>query len=226
VAALADGGFGPVLAPDLPGHGAAAPATRYSLGEMAAAIAAGLPPAQPYLVAGHSLGGYVALALASGWFGEPPRAVLSVGAKLVFTDADGARAREAAARDVRVFPTRAAALERYRKVAGLTMAIAPDEASLGRGVVACAGGFRLAQDPGTFAIAVPAFAALLAAAACPSLVVRGEHDPLVSAAELGALDARTDTLAGLGHNAHVEAPERIAALIAALAARPGGARRE
>src|SRR5262245_62821871 len=56
------------ITPDLPGHGGSAPLAGYSLGGLAAAVARATPPAQRVVVLGHSLGGTVALALASGWF--------------------------------------------------------------------------------------------------------------------------------------------------------------
>ena len=218
-----------VLAPDLPGHGAAGAAAPYTLDGLAAAmaamvmaacsgsrVAAGAALIRPVLVAGHSLGGYVALALASGRFGFTPRAALSLGAKLSFDAAERARAAEVAARPVRYFATHAEAVTRYRLVAGLTPPQAPDDRSLERGVVREEQGFRLAADPAAFGIVVPDFAALLAAARCPVLVARGEHDALVSRAQCERLGAPTAELAGLGHNAHVEDPARLAALIAGL----------
>ena len=63
---------------------------------------------------------------------------------------------------------------------------------------------------------MPGFDALLAAAHCPVVVARGEHDPLVSRAECAQLGARTVELAGLGHNAHIENAAQVAALIGGL----------
>ena len=218
-----------VLAPDLPGHGAARAAAPYTLGGLAAAMAAalagctgslgagaGATPSRPVLVAGHSLGGYVALALASGWFGFAPCAAMSLGARLSFDVAERARAAAVAARPVRYFATQAEAVARYRLVAGLAPEQAPDARCLERGVVREERGFRLATDPAAFGIVVPEFAALLAAARCPVLVARGEHDALVSRAQCERLGTPTAQLAGLGHNAHVEDPARLAALIAGL----------
>jgi pimeloyl-ACP methyl ester carboxylesterase len=41
----------------------------YSFGQHAADVAALLRPGEPVVVVGHSMGGVVGLALASGWFG-------------------------------------------------------------------------------------------------------------------------------------------------------------
>lgn len=204
------------LAPDLPGHGAAAAPSAYDVAHLATAVAACVPAGARVVVAGHSLGGYVALALASGAFGFTPRAVLSLGAKLNFSDADRARGADVASKPVRWFATRAEALARYRLVAGLSEQACPDEAYLERGVVAGPQGFRLAADPRAFAIEVPPFRALVDRAACPVRVARGEHDAIVTRAEYTALGLDALDLPGLGHNAQVEDAARVAALVRSL----------
>lgn len=216
--ALASAGFADVRAPDLPGHGAAAPPNAYTVDRLAAAVA---PAEVSPVVVGHSLGGYVALALASGRYGSRPRAVLSIGAKLSFSAEDLARGRDLAARPVRAFATAAVAADRYRKVAGLAEAARAGDEYLRRGVVgptAPDGGYRLAMDPAAFAIVVPPFATLLADCRCPVTVARGEHDAMVADDGIAALGRPPLRLEGLGHNAHVDDPPRIAALIASLAA--------
>jgi pimeloyl-ACP methyl ester carboxylesterase len=208
-----------VLTPDLPGHGTADAAAPYSVGRLAAAVAAAFPPSTPWCVAGHSLGGYVALALASGWFGVAPVAALSLGAKVRFTESDLARAMEIAARPARWYSTPEEVIERYRRVAGLPASMVPDEGFLERGVRSGPDGYRLAHDPAVFGIVVPPFRALLAAATCPVLVARGEHDPMVTRAECEELAAPFEEITGLGHNAHVENPARLAALLRRLIGR-------
>jgi len=44
---------------------------------------------------------------------------------------------------------------------------------------------------------------LVAAATVPVLLARGEHDPMVTTAQLAELVSDPEVLAGLGHNAHV-----------------------
>jgi pimeloyl-ACP methyl ester carboxylesterase len=44
-------------------------------------------------------------------------------------------------------------------------------------------------------------------------LARGEHDPMNTDEQLARLGAPTVTLAGLGHNAHVEKPELSIALL-------------
>lgn len=205
-----------VLAPDLPGHGAASRHASYTV-EGAAADVAPLVAGEPALyVVGHSFGGYVALALAAGGFGIQPRGVLTVGTKLSFDADERARAADLARRPVRIFETRDEAVARYRKVSGLDACLAPDERLLERGVVAEGAGFRLAADPATVGVVVPPFAALLAAARCPMLIARGEHDPLVSSAELHAVAPAAIDVPDRGHNLHVESPEALVALLELL----------
>jgi pimeloyl-ACP methyl ester carboxylesterase len=219
-AMLAARGDNRSLAPDLPGHGAAPWASGYSVGGIAADIATAVADESELYVVGHSFGGYVALALASGWFGARVRGVLTVGTKLSFSDEERRRGTELAQRPARVFAARAEALERYRKVSGLDAGLAPGDALLARGTVRDGAGFRLAADPATLAVAVPPFTALATAATCPVLASRGEHDPLVSSAELRAAAPDAIDVPGLGHNLHVEAPQALLALLDRLLLMP------
>jgi pimeloyl-ACP methyl ester carboxylesterase len=56
-------------------------------------------------------------------------------------------------------------------------------------------------------------AGLLGRAVCPVILARGEHDPMVSDADLRALVSDPVTLRGLGHNAHVEDPAAVVELV-------------
>jgi pimeloyl-ACP methyl ester carboxylesterase len=216
-AALRARNIADVLAPDLPGHGEAEWIDAYTLDELAVRASRQIPEGRPILVAGHSLGGYVALALASKRFPFAPVAVLSIGAKLTFTASDRQRAEAASARPTRSFASLGEALDAYRRVSGLNAAIAPEEEWLERGVCADErGGYRLAQDPRSFGINVPPFASLIGAATCAVAICRGADDALVSAAECEALGRPFGELPGVGHNAHVQAPGAIADLIAVL----------
>jgi pimeloyl-ACP methyl ester carboxylesterase len=217
-ALLAGRGGARALAPDLAGHGAAPWSRAYSVGSIAADLAPEVAGEPDLYVVGHSFGGYVALALASGWFGARVRGVLTVGTKLSFSDEERSRAAELAQRPARLFTTYAEAVERYRKVSGLDTQLAPAELLLARGTVADGAGFRLAADPATLGVEVPPYTALLEAARCPVLAARGEHDPLVSSAELSAAAPGAIDVPGLGHNLHVEAPQALVVLIDRLLA--------
>jgi pimeloyl-ACP methyl ester carboxylesterase len=56
-------------------------------------------------------------------------------------------------------------------------------------------------------------AGLLSQVSCPVVLARGEHDPMVSHEQLAVLVPVPVTLAGLGHNAHVESPESVLGLL-------------
>jgi pimeloyl-ACP methyl ester carboxylesterase len=206
------------LAPDLSGHGGSDAAPGYSVGQLAAELAQWLQPepTDELLIVGHSLGAYVGLALASGWFGIAVRAVLGIGPKIHWSEADLQAARELAARPVRHYPTQEEAWMRYRRVSGLTPQIAPGEECLARGVMRSESGWCLAQDPRTFGVAGAPFATLAASATVPLQLARGEGDSMVSLAELRVHTAQARDIPSTGHNAHIEDPAAVVELLAQL----------
>ncbi|MBV8877863.1 MAG: alpha/beta hydrolase [Gammaproteobacteria bacterium] len=208
------------LATDLGGHGASDAQPSYSVGQLAAQLAQLLQEQRcgELLIIGHSLGAYVALALASGWFGLPVHGVLGIGPKIHWPDADVRAARELGARPVRWYRNEEEAWTRYRRVSGLTAEIAPGEECLARGVVRGEEGWRLAQDPRTFTVAGAPLATLAASATARIRLARGEHDPMVSLAELRVHDPQARDIPGAGHNAHVEDPAAVLELLAQLEA--------
>ncbi|KOX21472.1 alpha/beta hydrolase [Saccharothrix sp. NRRL B-16348] len=187
------------LAVDLPGHGRSAPLTKYSFGSLAASVAAAIGSG-PVAVLGHSLGGVVALTLASSWFGVDVRAVGAIGIKLRWTAEELARAASLAAKPARVFPTREEASAWASKLAGVP---------LDDGVVEVDGGWRAALDPAAFGVGEPDVAGLLAVAKAPVVLAAGEADPMCPPEHLLAARADGIVLPGVGHNAHVEAPPSI-----------------
>lgn len=203
---------GDVVAPDLPGHGSAGtlPAA-YTFAAVAEAVGDALDPAGTVLL-GHSFGGVVALHLAAR---PGVRAVVGLGIKVAWSGEDLARAAALADRPPAEFADRAEAVARHLRVSGLAGLVDPDSDLAGAGVVPEGDGrWRLALDPRAFGVGEPGVAALLAAATCPVVLARGEHDPMVSDADLRALGVEPAELAGLGHNAHVEDPAAVAALLA------------
>lgn len=206
------------LAPDLPGHGGSAPLARYSFGSLAAAIADLIGTEDRTVVVGHSLGGVVGLALGSGWFGVPVQAVVGVGIRVAWTEAELDRARALAERPVQEFGSRADAAARYLRVSGLAGLVDPDGAAVDAGLRGEAGSWRLALDPRAFGVGAPDMPGLLAACRARVLLARGETDPMVSADELAELLPDAVTLPGLGHNAHVEDPAAVLRLLEPLAA--------
>ncbi|MFI5486936.1 alpha/beta fold hydrolase [Micromonospora echinaurantiaca] len=201
------------LAPDLAGHGWSPPLPRYSFAGLAGQVAGGLKPGDRLVVLGHSLGGVVGLALAARTAGLTVDAVVGLGIKAVWSPAELDRAAALAARPVTWFATRDEAARRYLKVAGLTGLFAPEHPVVEAGLRQVDGRWRLAMDPAAFAVGEPRLPALLAATDVPVVLARGERDPMVSDEQLKELGVPVVTLPGLGHNAHVEDPEAVLALV-------------
>lgn len=195
------------IAPDLPGHGGSPPLDGYTFDGFAAAVAAVIEPGVPTTVLGHSLGGVVGLALASGQFPVSVAAVIGLGVKTTWTDAELDRAEALARKPRAIFPTRAEAAARYLRVSGLAGLLPADHPAVDAGLTEQAGQWRLAMDPGAFGVGAPDMARLIARSQAPVTLARGEHDPMNTSEQQAELGVRTVTLPGLGHNAHVESPE-------------------
>ena len=212
------------IVPDLPGHGRSAPASghQYSVGGLAAAVATVLEPAAPLVVVGQSLGGAVAVALASGWYRVQPSAAVGIGIKVRWSVEELAKAADISARPARAFDTREEAADRAFKIAGLTGLLPPDTPFVDAAVVPSDGGWRLALDPAAFAVGAPPMEGLMAAARCVVVLAAGEHDPMAPVEHLQALVPDPVVFKGLGHNAHVEDPAALLPLIDQLAASSGG----
>jgi pimeloyl-ACP methyl ester carboxylesterase len=196
-------------APDLPGHGGSAPLAGYTFAAVADAVADLVDPAGTVVV-GHSFGGVVALHLAAR---PGVRAVVGLGIKVAWTPDELQRAAALAAREPARFDSRAAAVARHLRLAGLAGLVHPGSPVAEAGVLEEDGRFRPALDPRAFGVGDPGVAALVAASPVPVVLARGERDEMVSTAQLAELVAEPVVLAGLGHNAHVEDPAAVAALI-------------
>jgi len=201
------------LAPDLPGHGGSAPLAGYTFDGFAAAVAGIVPPGARVVVLGHSLGGVVGLALACGRLPVLVQAVIGMGVKVAWTDEDLDRAQAAARRPVAWFDSREEAAARYLRVSGLAGLLPADDPAVDAGLREQDGRWRLAMDPGAFAVGAPDMAQLLARSQAPATLARGEHDPMNTDEQLARLGAPTVTLPGLGHNAHIENPELSVTLL-------------
>ena len=204
------------LAPDLSGHGRSGDRPHYSVGSLAAELAELVRGEPEVHVIGHSLGAYLALALASGWFGVSVQGVVGLGPKISWPEEDIRGAHDLAARPVRWYTTADEAWNRYRRVSGLELSVAPDDRWLRHGVVQAEQGWRLSQDPRTFEVAGAPFDSLAASAQGRLVLVRGEQDPMVSVDELRLHCQDVHEIAGAGHNAHVERPGEIVGLLERL----------
>jgi len=206
------------LAADLGGHGGSDWQSSYSVGQLAAELAQLVTQQQigELFIVGHSLGAYIGLALASGWFGIAVHGVLGIGPKISWPAQDLQIARDLAARPVRWYATEEEAWARYRRVSGLTADIEPGVESLGRGVLQAEDGWRLAQDPRTFSVAGAPFASLASSALARVLLARGERDPMVSLQELRTHASHAHDIPDAGHNAHIENPSAVVTLLERL----------
>jgi pimeloyl-ACP methyl ester carboxylesterase len=199
------------VVPDLPGHGGSAPPPTYSFAAVAEAVGDLVDP-RGTVVMGHSFGGVVGLHLARR---TGVRAVVGLGIKVDWTADELAKAAALAGRPVQVFEARDDAVRRHLRVAGLDGLVDPADPALDAAVTRVDGGWRTAFDPRAFAVGDPGVADLLAGLQVPVTLVRGEHDQMVSAAQLAALVPAPVELPGLGHNAHVEDPAALLPLLAA-----------
>jgi pimeloyl-ACP methyl ester carboxylesterase len=214
---------GEVIAPDLPGHGRSPRLDTYTFESMAASVAAVLPEGRDVVVLGHSLGGVLALTLATT---GRVAAACGVGIKLRWSEAELTKAAEVAARPERVFATREEAVDRWLKLSGLAGLVPPDSSLVNAGVLAPDArvpgpdatlapddgvpvsntGWQVAVDPAASGVGAPDVPALLARATCPTILAAGERDPMCPPEHL--LDAAPDAvvLPRAGHNVHVESP--------------------
>jgi pimeloyl-ACP methyl ester carboxylesterase len=204
------------LAPDLPGHGTSFAMASYTFDGLAAEVARIVPPGAPTVVFGHSLGGVVGLALAGGRPAIEVTAVIGLGIKTSWSEDELRRAEALAGRPIAWYATRDEAAARYLRVSGLAGLVNPTDPMVDAGLREDDGQWRLAMDPDAFGVGAPDMARLLARCRADVLLARGEADPMNSEAELARLDAATFTMPGLGHNAHVESPERCFALLDTL----------
>jgi pimeloyl-ACP methyl ester carboxylesterase len=198
---------------DLPGHGRSDRQDSYAIGQYAATVGrAALPhvdPAGRLVVLGHSLGGVIGLALATGWFGVTPHRVFGAGIKVAWSDDELRRMETLASQPAKMFPTEEEAWERYLKVSGLAAIADAAAPVVARGIQRGADGWYLAMDPRANAVGKPPLSELTALARCPVHLGRGRNDALVTMEQTRALDPNALDLGPHGHNMMVEAPERV-----------------
>jgi pimeloyl-ACP methyl ester carboxylesterase len=198
------------LAPDLPGHGSVEPLPSYTFSSMAEAVAQALPVRRGLVVLGHSLGGVIALELASGRYDVDVDRVIALGVKVTWTADELAKASSMASRPVTWFDSKEEAAARFLRISGLDGLLDPADEAIDHGLHSEGGRWRLALDPAAFGVGAPAMTELLAASQADVVLARGELDPMNTDAELAALHDQVVTLPGLGHNAHVEDPAAVA----------------
>lgn len=197
------------IAPDLRGHGRSPFIGPYGYGVHAADVAALLSQDQEVIVAGHSMGGVVGLALGTGWFGVRVRAVLAFGVKLSWETKDIEKIRQLAQTPARLFERREEAIDRYLRGAGLKGLVDANSFAASVGVREEAQRFRVALDTTAYNVVGPDIADLVCACRAPLRLAAGSNDPMVTSDQMRAFDPHAVVLDGLGHNPHVEAPEKF-----------------
>lgn len=197
------------LAPDLRGHGRSPHQAPYSYAGHAADVADLLAQDEEVSIVGHSMGGVVAMALATGWFGVRVRKVIAFGVKIRWTPEEFTKLHALARAPARFFDRKEEAVERYLKVSGLFGLVDPASPVAASGVREEGGKFRLAADSMINAAAGPDLAPFVNAMQCPLRLAAGSKDPMVSAADMQAFDPKPHLIEGAGHNAQVERPAQL-----------------
>jgi pimeloyl-ACP methyl ester carboxylesterase len=171
-------------------------------------------------VAGHSLGGYVALLAATR--SDRIATVLALDVKSDWTHADAELAERSRTASQRVETARDALVGRLGRSVRPADLTAEELAVLAeRSIEAANGGWRFRWDRRVLATEPVDPFAFLGDVRCPARVIAGSESPVMppdSAERFAAAlpEARLDVLDGVGHHVELEAPERVAEAILAL----------
>ncbi|MEC7463217.1 MAG: alpha/beta hydrolase [Pseudomonadota bacterium] len=199
--------------PDLRGHGRSAHSENYGIACHATDMAELVRGSDELYLAGHSMGGLVGILMASGWFGVAPKAVVTAGVKLNWTEKEYLGLKKLIEMPVRWFKTEKEARERFVLVTGLRGVIDPASEFARTGIRQEKGKWRLAADNRTAMVAYADAPDIYNAARSPITLAAGEFDQMVSAAALKVLNPLAEEIPGLGHNLHVENPSAFWKLI-------------
>lgn len=208
------------IIPDFRGHGRSFHRAPYGIGVHAADMAGLLHREEEVTLIGHSMGGAVSMALATGLFGIQVERVIAFGVKVDWTEEDHARAEAVALAPSKLFDSREEAIERCLRVAGLKGLVSPDQRFATIGIAEQQDGFRLATDPRINAVGKPDLVSIAQSARAPIHLLSGEDDKIGHAEGMRRLGFEVTVLPALGHNPHVEAPEAFWAAIEGDLRRP------
>jgi|TARA_B100000315_G_scaffold254386_1_gene295341 pimeloyl-ACP methyl ester carboxylesterase len=193
--------------PDMRGHGRSDWSQSYGFGEHANDIANLIRDCERVVILGHSMGGIIGLALATGWFGVDIAGVVVIGTILDWTEEHTAGMNAIGGKPTRWFETRDEAIERYLKVSGLFGIISPDDPMAAAGIYQEGDKFRLAADNAVATVGGSWMGVLLPVPTCPIVLAVGEHDKMVDIKDYRAVDKNAVTIPNVGHNTHVEDPQ-------------------
>lgn len=199
------------LAPDLRGHGRSVMEGSFDFAQHARDVAGllhGETPARVTIL-GHSFGGVIAAHLASGRFAFTPSRIVTHSVKLEWTESEIAKFHEIAAKPARTFATRAEAVERYLKGAGLFGLLDGESPLVDAGIIPEGTGFKVALDPRVFSAIGADLPAAFAAVKVPLRMGAGSKDPMVGHSAMQKYRTDAQIFEGLGHNPHWEAPATI-----------------
>ena len=210
---IAENWEGRWLIPDFRGHGRSGHREPYSVATHAADVASLLDQDDEIVVAGHSMGGLVALALATQWFGVRVKRVAAFSLKIHWTPDEIAKFQQLSQAPVRWFESEADAVDRYLTVSGLNGCVAADVPEARSGVRERDGRYRLAADPKMHRIVGARIEDFFKAARSPYRLGAGSKDPMVELSHMVSYDPNAVLFEGLGHNAHVEDPKKVWAFI-------------
>ena len=198
------------IAPDFRGHGRSPFVGPYGFGAHAADIASLIADeAQKVFVVGHSFGGAVGAMLSTGWFGPRITKLFAFGVKLKWSAEEIAKSQELAGKPARVFATRAEAIERYLKTAGLFGLVSPDSNDAAIGVTEVSGGYQVRMDPRVFGAVGPSIPAIFSQVTVPFRLAAGANDTMVTVKDMTEIDKSARVFVGAGHNVHCEQPENL-----------------
>jgi len=210
-----------VIALDFGGHGLSEDRDSYGYGEYERDLMCLLDELglERVAVAGHSLGGYVALLAATR--SDRLASVLAIDVKSDWTDADAELAARSRDASQRLEPQRDVLVDRLAR--SIPVSLEPTELDelAERSLEQVEGGWRFRWDRRVLATDPVDPFAFLADVKCPTRVMAGtESDvmPPAAAEQFAAAipDGVLDLVVGVGHHVELEAPDRVARAIRAL----------
>ena len=196
------------IVPDLPGHGRSGRLDRYTYSTMAHAIADALDVREPLCIMGHSLGGVLAMMLASGEFGVDVRSVCALSVKPDDWPEEAMSAAFAiAAMPHPSFATKSEAINHVLSSLGeiddLTAWPAEAPNWWASSVHEDGGRWAPAMDQRIYAVGPHKMDELLARCRADLLLAAGTMDPLCPPDALRSLHPNVVLLDGQGHSPHV-----------------------